>query len=150
MIVNKGDEQNYNVRCRLVGQELKAKTKEALLAYELFSAMPPWEIVKCLFPMLVTDDVFETPVPADGLEPHSVAVPGPEELQSPVSVPGPVQELMKADGTVRGANDQMGLCCTTQHFFIGDLDDKDDDGELEIGVFDISRAHFMAKAQREL
>ena len=26
----------------------------------------------------------------------------------------------------------------------------DDDGELEIGVFDISRAHFMAKAQREL
>ena len=37
-----------------------------------------------------------------------------------------------------------------QHLFIGDLDDKDDDGELEIGVFDISRAHFMAKAQREL
>ena len=48
VIVNKGDEQNYNVRCRLVGQELKAKTKEALLAYELFSAMPPWGIVNML------------------------------------------------------------------------------------------------------
>ena len=35
--VNKGDELNYNVRCRLVGKELKAKTKEALLAHELFS-----------------------------------------------------------------------------------------------------------------
>ena len=68
VIVNKGDTENYNVRCRLVGQELKAKTKEALLAYELFSAMPPWEIVKCLFSMLVTDDVFEAPVTAAGLE----------------------------------------------------------------------------------
>ena len=61
VIVNKGDEKKYNVRCRLVGQELKAKTKEALLAYELFSATPPWEVVKCLFSMLVTDDVFEAP-----------------------------------------------------------------------------------------
>ena len=44
--VNKGDDQNMNVRCRLVGRELKAKTKEALLAHELFRAMPPWEMIK--------------------------------------------------------------------------------------------------------
>ena len=27
--VNKGDDEHMNVRCRLVGRELKAKTKEA-------------------------------------------------------------------------------------------------------------------------
>ena len=82
--VNKGDELNYNVRCRLVGKELKAKTKEALLAHELFSATPPWELIKVLFSLLVSD--------------------------------GPHQ---------RGE-------------------------ELEIGVYDISRAHFMPRAVREL
>lgn len=53
--VNKGDTRKYNVRCRLVGKELKAKTKEALLAHELFSATPPWEMIKSLFSLLVSD-----------------------------------------------------------------------------------------------
>ena len=44
--VSKGDDEKMNIRCRLVGRELKAKTKEALLAHELFSAMPPWEMIK--------------------------------------------------------------------------------------------------------
>ena len=44
-----------NLRSRIVGKELKAKTKEALLAHELFSATPPWEMVKALFSLLVTD-----------------------------------------------------------------------------------------------
>ena len=82
--VNKGDKTNYNVRCRLVGKELKAKTKETLLAHEVFSAMPPWEAVKCLFSMLVTDGISK-----------------------------------------KGQ-------------------------ELEMGVFDISRAHFMPMVNREL
>ena len=80
--VNKGDWQKVNIRSRLVGKELKSKTKEALLAHELFSAMPPWEMVKALLSLLVTDGLHEQ--------------------------------------------------------------------ELELGVFDISRAHFMAKATREL
>lgn len=53
--VNKGDKSNYKLRSRLVGKELKAKTKEALLAHELFSATPPWEMVKALFSLLVTE-----------------------------------------------------------------------------------------------
>lgn len=53
--VNKGDRASYNVRSRLVGKELKAKTKGSLLAHELFSAMPPWEMVKSLLSLLVTD-----------------------------------------------------------------------------------------------
>ena len=80
--VNKGDRSCYNVRSRLVGKELRAKTKGSLLAHELFSAMPPWEMVKSLLSLLVTDGVF----------------PEPQVL----------------------------------------------------GVFDISRAHFMAPASREL
>ena len=80
--VNKGDKHKYNVRSRLCGRELKAKTKEALLAHELFSAMPPWEAVKVLLSLLVTD----------------------------------------------GINTE----------------------ELELGVFDISRAHFMPVVSREL
>ena len=71
-----------NVRSRLVGKELKAKTKGTLLAHELFSAMPPWEMIKALFSLLITDDLEEE--------------------------------------------------------------------ELEIGIFDISRAHFMPKVRREL
>ena len=55
--VNKGDCVNYNVRSRLVGRELKAKTKTAYLAHELFSAMPPWEMIKALLSLLVTRDV---------------------------------------------------------------------------------------------
>ena len=81
--VNKGDKAHYKVRSRIVGKELKAKTKEALLAHELFSATPPWEMVKALFSLLVTD--FEK-----------------------------------------------------------------QDKELVMGVFDISRAHFMPKVLREL
>ena len=53
--VNKGDKNNYKVRSRIVGKELKVKTREALLAHELFSATPPWETVKALFSLLVTD-----------------------------------------------------------------------------------------------
>jgi len=82
--VNKGDRSAYNVRSRICGKELKAKTKETLLAHELFSAMPPWEIIKTLLSLLVTSGV-------------------------------------------------------------------DPDGEeLEMGIFDISRAHFMPKASRRL
>lgn len=82
--VNKGDKNNYNVRCRLVSKELNSKTKESLLAHEVFSATPPWEIVKLLFSLLVCD--------------------GPHNSHD----------------------------------------------EMEIGVYDISRAHFMAEALREL
>ena len=53
--VNKGDRSHYKVRSRIVGKELKSKTREALLAHELFSATPPWETVKGLFSLLVTD-----------------------------------------------------------------------------------------------
>ena len=48
---------HYNLRSRFVGKELKAKTKHALLAHELFSAMPTWEMVKSLLSLLVTDGV---------------------------------------------------------------------------------------------
>ena len=82
--MNKGDHNKYNVRSRIVARELKARTKEALLAHELFSAMPPWEMVKALFSLLVTDGVSR------------------------------------------------------------------DGSELEMAVFDISRAHLMPKADRLL
>ena len=84
--VNKGDKAHMKLRSRIVGKELKVKTKEALLAHELFSATPPWEIVKSLFSLLVTD-----------LPRH-----------------------------VGGGH------------------------EMVMGAFDISRAHFMPKCQREL
>ena len=80
---NKGDGENMKVRSRLVARQLKARTKEAFLAQELFSAMPPWEMIKALFSLLVTDGV---------------------------------------DGC---------------------------DEELEMGIFDISRAHFMPKIDCE-
>lgn len=82
--VNKGDSEKYNVRCRLVAKELKAKTREALLAHELFSATPPWELIKVLFSLLVSD--------------------GPHRCGE----------------------------------------------DLEIGVYDISRAHFIPLAMRDL
>ena len=106
--------------------------------------------------MLVTDNVYEAPATADGLESRPVHVLASEVLQSPVLVPESVgnvsQKLMKStrgnhcelnggmrhfgsNGTERGANCPGS---TAQRFFIGDLDDRDDDGELEIGVFDIS------------
>ena len=53
---NKGDKWNPNIRARLCGRELKAKTREQL---ELFSAMPPWEALKALFSLLVTDESVE-------------------------------------------------------------------------------------------
>ena len=34
---------------------MKAKTKETLLAHELYSATPHWEMIKSLFSLLVTD-----------------------------------------------------------------------------------------------
>ena len=46
--VNKGDEHSCNVRCRLVGKELRAKTKEVLLAHELFSVITRWKTVTTL------------------------------------------------------------------------------------------------------
>ena len=64
-------------------------TKHQLLAHELFSATPPWEIIKALLSLLVTD----------------------------------------------------GVPCGA-----AELENKD----LEIGIFDISRAHFMPYAKREL
>jgi len=82
--VDKGDFLQRKIRSRLVGKELKAKTKDALLAHELFSATPPWEAIKALLSMLVTDGMSE------------------------------------------------------------------DGEELELGVFDISRAHFMPEVKREL
>ena len=82
--VNKGDDEEMKIRSRRVGKELKAKTREALLAHELFSAMPPWEMIKALLSLMVTSGVSKT------------------------------------------------------------------NEELELGTFDISRAHFMAKADREL
>jgi len=84
--VNKGDRSRMKLRSRIVGKELKARTKESLLAHELFSATPPWELVKSLFSLLVTD--------------------------------------------------------LPQHVGGGH--------EMCIGVFDISRAHFMPKCHREL
>ena len=83
--VNKGDAIKMNIRSRLVGKELKAKTKDQLLAHELFSPMPPWEMIKVILGFLVTDNFDEI--------------------------------------------------------------DADD---LCVGIFDISRAHFMAPAEREL
>ena len=53
--VNKSDTTKYNIRSRLVGKELKRKTKEQLLAHELFSPMPPWEMIKVLLGFMVTE-----------------------------------------------------------------------------------------------
>ena len=41
VVTDEGDPDRPKVRCRLVGKKLRAKTKETLLAHELFSAMPP-------------------------------------------------------------------------------------------------------------
>ena len=82
VVVNKGDVNNIKVRCHLVAKELKAKTREALLAHELFAAMPPWECIKALFALAVCN--------------------------------------------------------------------YPEDEDMEIAVFDISRAHFMAEMDREL
>ena len=54
--MNKGDQENYRVRSRLVGKESRKKTKEQLLAHELFSPMPPWEMIKVLLRFLIADD----------------------------------------------------------------------------------------------
>ena len=53
--INKGDDEHPNYRSRLVGKELKAKTKDTLMAHELFSSMPPREMVENLLSLLVTD-----------------------------------------------------------------------------------------------
>ena len=98
--VNKGDDESMKIRSRLVGRELKVKTKEALLAHELFSAMPPWEMIKVLLGLLVTD-----------------GIPGLTQSEDDVN----------QDHSMTDSSD-----------------------ELMLGIFDISRAHFMPKAEREL
>jgi len=45
--VNNDDDGNMNVRSRVVGREPKANTKDAFLAHDVLSAMPPWD--KILF-----------------------------------------------------------------------------------------------------
>ena len=58
VVTDKGDPNRPKVRCRLVGRELRAKTKGTLLAHELFSAIPPWEsFIKVLLGLLVSDGV---------------------------------------------------------------------------------------------
>ena len=49
------------------------------------------------------------------------------------------QSRTETDSTRTDDNNNLAVHC------IGDSDDPDDDGELELGVFDISRAHFMPK-----
>ena len=100
--VNKGDGQDlekFNVRSRLVGREIKNKMikqhgSDPLSAASLFSAMPPWEVIKILFSLLVSDGIDDM----EDFDPNLASV----------------------------------------------------DDELEMGIFDISRAHFMPKAEREL
>ena len=48
VVTDKKDPNRRKVRCRLVGRELRAKTKKTLLVHELLSAMPPWESFKVL------------------------------------------------------------------------------------------------------
>ena len=84
IVTDKGDPNRPKVRCRIVRRELRSRTNGTLLAHELFSAMPPWEIFKVLMGLLVSDNL-----------------------------PG-------AEGE-----------------------------ELEMAIFDISRAHFMAPMDRE-
>ena len=58
VVTDKGDANRPKVRRRLVGRELRARTKGTLLAHEeLFSAMLPWEIFKVLLGLLVSDNV---------------------------------------------------------------------------------------------
>ena len=51
-----GDPNRPKVRCRLVGRELRSRTKGTLLAHELFSSMHRWEIFKVLLGLFVSDD----------------------------------------------------------------------------------------------
>ena len=46
VVTDTGYPDRPKVRCRLVGRELRSRTKGTLLAHELFSAMLPWEIFK--------------------------------------------------------------------------------------------------------
>lgn len=102
---NKGDDDNMNIISRLVGRELAAKTKETRLAHEVFSAMPPWEMIKILLGLLVID-----------------------------GVPGPVEPPNNNSDKIIIRNDGGGS----------------DNDELMLGIYDISRAHFMPKVKREL
>ena len=56
-VTDKGDPNRPKVRCRLVGREVRAKTKGTLLAHKLFSAMPPCESFTVLLGLLVSDGV---------------------------------------------------------------------------------------------
>ena len=55
VVTDKGDPNRPKVRWRLVGSELRAKTKGTLLAHELL--MPLWESFKVLLGLLVSYDV---------------------------------------------------------------------------------------------
>ena len=57
MDVNKGDGEHMSIRSRVVGRELTAKTKEALLAHRVFSAIPLREMFTSISGLLVTDGV---------------------------------------------------------------------------------------------
>ena len=55
--VNKGSPSNPKVRSRICARELKCKTKQTILAHGVFSATPPWEMIKASLSLLVTDDI---------------------------------------------------------------------------------------------
>ena len=57
VVTDKGDPDRPKVRCRLVGRELRSRTKGTLLAHDLFNAMHPREIFKVLLGLLVSDNV---------------------------------------------------------------------------------------------
>ena len=61
-----GDDNKYNVQCRLVGKVLRAKTKEVLLAHKLFSVIPRWKTVKALLSFLVTEGIIDREEHLDG------------------------------------------------------------------------------------
>ena len=57
VVTDKGDANRPKVRCRLVGRELRARTKGTLLAHELFTGMLPLEIFEVLLGLLDGDNV---------------------------------------------------------------------------------------------
>ena len=58
VVTDKRDPNRPKVRCRLVGRELHSRTKETLLAHELFSAMLPWGIFTVLLGLLVLSAIM--------------------------------------------------------------------------------------------
>ena len=62
VIVNKGDEVDYNVRARLVGKEFKTNNTMAM-----FAATPPLEAKKFLFSKAATSQARSSPRGASNL-----------------------------------------------------------------------------------